>query len=92
MEWFRADHVVIGILADTLTFAGGCILTRDAFLRLGELRRSRVDGRFKAKFPILNLTDAEWETAVTAMRWTVASTLAKSRSVTSPSRAKSAVS
>jgi hypothetical protein len=72
MEWFKANHVVFGILADSLTFAGGCILTRDAFLRLRELRRSRLDERFKAKFSRLNLTDAEWEAAVTAMRWTFA--------------------
>lgn len=74
MEWFRANHLALGILADSLTFAGGCILTRDAFLRLSELRRSRLDERFKAKFSKLNLnlTDVEWEAAVTAMRWTFA--------------------
>jgi hypothetical protein len=72
MEWFRANHVAIGVLADTLTFAGGCILTRDAFLRLRELRRSRLDERFRVEFPSLNLSDDQWRAAVTAMRWTVA--------------------
>lgn len=64
--------MVFGILADSLTFAGGCILTRDAFLRLRELRRGRLDERFRVEFPRLSLTDDEWKAAVTAMRWTVA--------------------
>jgi hypothetical protein len=72
MEWFRANHVAIGVLADTLTFAGGCILTRDAFLRLRELRRSRMDERFRTEFPRLSLTDDEWKAALIALRWTVA--------------------
>jgi hypothetical protein len=72
MEWFRANQLVVGILADTLTFAGACILTRDAFLRLRELRRSRVDERFRAEFSSLNMTDNEWRAAVTALRWTLA--------------------
>jgi hypothetical protein len=72
MEWFRANHVALGMLADSVTFAGGCILTRDALLRLRELRRSRVDQRFKEEFPKLNLTDDEWEAAIAALRWTVA--------------------
>ena len=72
MEWFRANHVVIGILADTLAFVGGCILARDVFLRLRELKRNRLDERFRAEFPRLNLTDDEWRAAVTALRWTLA--------------------
>jgi hypothetical protein len=72
MEWLRAHQAVIGILADTLTFAGGCILTRDAFLRLQELRRSRLDERFRVEFPAVNLSDDDWRAAVKAMRWTVA--------------------
>jgi hypothetical protein len=71
MEWFSAHRLVIGILADSVTFAGGCILTRDAFLRLRELKRSRLDERFQEEFPRLNLTDDEWKAAVTAMRWTL---------------------
>jgi hypothetical protein len=72
MEWFKANHVAFGVLADVLTFAGGCILTRDAFLRLRELRRSRVDQRFHREFARLNLTDDEWRAAVTGLRWTLA--------------------
>ena len=72
MEWLRENHAALGVLADSLTFAGGCILARDAFLRLRELRRSRVDQEFKAQFPRLNLTDDELDAAVTAMRWTLA--------------------
>jgi hypothetical protein len=72
MEWFRANHLAIGILADTLTFAGGCILARDAFMRLRVLKRSRMDERFRVEFSGLNLSDDEWKAAVTAMRWTLA--------------------
>jgi hypothetical protein len=72
MEWVWAHHALIGILADTLTFGGGCVLTRDAFLRLRELRRSRVDKRFRAELPRLNLTDDEWKAALAALRWTLA--------------------
>jgi len=64
--------LAIGILADTLTFAGGCILARDAFMRLRVLKRSRMDERFRVEFSGLNLSDDEWKAAVTAMRWTLA--------------------
>ena len=63
--------MLIGILADSLTFAGGCILTRDAFMRLKALKRSRMDERFRVEFPNLNLSDEEWKAAITAMRWTL---------------------
>jgi hypothetical protein len=72
MEWFSVHHAMVGILADTLTFAGGCILTRDAFLRLQDLKRNRIDKRFRADFPSLNLSDDEWRAAVMALRWTLA--------------------
>jgi hypothetical protein len=71
MEWLRANLVGIGILADALTFAGGCILTRDAFMRLRELKHGRMDKRFRTEFPGLNLSDEEWKAAVKALRWTV---------------------
>lgn len=63
---------MIGILADSLTFVGGAILTRDAFLRLTELKKSRIDVRFSAEFPRLNLTDEEWKAAVVSLRWALA--------------------
>jgi hypothetical protein len=72
MEWLQAHHVQIGILADFLTFVGGFILARDAFLRLKELKKHRVDTRFSAEFPRLNLTDDEWDAAVLSLRWTLA--------------------
>jgi len=62
----------MGVLADTLTFLGGCILARDAFLRLKELNRKRVDDEFRRQFPRLNLTDDEWKAAAASMRWALA--------------------
>jgi hypothetical protein len=64
MSWILAHHLCIGILADTLSFLGACILARDAFLRLGELKSERVDEAFRRQFPKLNLTDAEWKRAL----------------------------
>jgi hypothetical protein len=72
MSWILAHHLCIGILADTLSFLGACILARDAFLRLGELKSERVDEAFRRQFPKLNLTDAEWKRALVSMRWTLA--------------------
>jgi hypothetical protein len=43
MNWIAAHRLLIGILADSLTFLGGCLLARDAFLRLNELKKNRVD-------------------------------------------------
>jgi hypothetical protein len=72
MSWIEAHRVSIGILADSLTFIGGSILTRDAFLRLKELNKNRIDVRFRTEFPRLNLTDDEWKTALISVRWALA--------------------
>ena len=72
MNWIEGHRVALGILADSLTFLGGLILTRDAFLRLRELKKSRMDLRFRREFPRLNLTDEEWRAALVSVRWTVA--------------------
>ena len=64
------DHAALGVAADTLTFAGGVLLARDAFSRLRELERQRIDQRFRNEFPKLNLTDEDWAAAVRSMRWT----------------------
>jgi hypothetical protein len=72
MHWFQAHHVPLGILADALTFLGGCLLARDAFLRLRELKSRRIDEEFRREFPRLNLTDEEWKAAVASLRWALA--------------------
>jgi hypothetical protein len=72
MNWIEANHVLIGILADTLTFLGGCLLARDAFLRLKDLKKERIDEEFRHEFPRLNLTDDEWKAAILSLRWALA--------------------
>jgi hypothetical protein len=72
MNWIEAHRVSIGIFADSLTFLGGCILARDAFLRLKELKNKRTDTKFRSEFPFLNLTDDEWNKAVVSVRWALA--------------------
>jgi hypothetical protein len=72
MDWIEGHRAWLGILADSLTFLGGVILARDAFLRLNELKKSRIDVRFLREFPRLNLTDEEWKAALVSVRWTVA--------------------
>jgi hypothetical protein len=72
MNWMEMHRGLIGIVADSLTFFGGAILTRDAFLRLKELNRNRIDARFREEFPRLNLTDDELKAAVVSLRWTLA--------------------
>ena len=64
--------MALGILADSFTFLGGLILARDAFLRLKELKKHRIDVRFLREFPRLNLTDEEWRAALVSVRWTLA--------------------
>ncbi|HWE86652.1 MAG TPA: hypothetical protein VG267_17040 [Terracidiphilus sp.] len=71
MQWFHQHHIAIGILADSLTFAGGALLARDAFLRLQALRKSRTDSRFRETFPRLNLTDQEMREAIASLSWTL---------------------
>jgi hypothetical protein len=72
MNWIAAHRLSLGILADTLTFLGGTILTRDAFMRLKELEKNRTDTRFRSEFPRLNLTDEEWKAALVSVRWELA--------------------
>lgn len=72
MQWFHDHRVALGILADSLTFLGGFLLARDAFFRLRELTKNRIDTRFRAEFPRLNLTDEEWHEAILSLRWSLA--------------------
>ena len=72
MHWAEAHRVTLGILADLLSFLGGIILSRDAFLRLRELRKQRIDEEFRRRFSGLNLTDEEWQDAVVSVRWALA--------------------
>jgi len=69
VDWIELHRNGIGLLADTLTFLGGCLLARDAFLRLVEIKRKRTDEEFRRQFPKLNLTDTEWKAALNAIRW-----------------------
>ena len=71
MNWLHVHRFAIGILADSSTFVGGALLTRDAFLRLRDLKNKRTDEEFRRTFPKLNLTDEEWSDAITSLRWTV---------------------
>jgi len=71
MHWLYVHRFCFGILADSLTFLGGLLLTRDAFRRLKDLKDKRTDEEFRRRFPKLNLTDQEWCDAIAAMRWTV---------------------
>jgi hypothetical protein len=71
MHWLHEHRFSIGILADSLTFLGGALLTRDAFRRLRDLKDKRTDDEFRLRFPQLNLTDQEWRDAIASMRWTV---------------------
>jgi hypothetical protein len=75
MHWAEAHRLAIGIFADLLTFAGGVILSRDALLRLRELRKQRIDEKFRHRFAGLNLTDQEWKEAVVSVRWALAGCL-----------------
>lgn len=72
MNWIEVHHGTIGILADTLTFLGACILARDALLRLKELKSKRIDAEFRRQFPRLNLTDSEWKAAEVSLKWSLA--------------------
>jgi len=72
MNWIHAHRLLVGIFADSLTFIGGFILARDAFLRLRELDRNRIDVQFRGEFPRLNLTDGEWRAALVSLRWVLA--------------------
>jgi hypothetical protein len=72
MHWLHLHHRALGLLADSLTFLGGFLLARDAFLRLRQLKNSRTDTRFRREFPHLHLTDEEWREALIALRWTLA--------------------
>jgi hypothetical protein len=71
MNWICEHRFWIGILADSLTFLGGFLLTRDALRRLKEVKNKRTDEEFRNTFPQLILTDQDWKDAIIAMRWTV---------------------
>lgn len=72
MNWIEAHRTAIGLFADASTFLGASLLARDAFLRLRELQRKRIDEEFRREFPKLNLTDDEWRAALVSMRWALA--------------------
>jgi hypothetical protein len=72
MHWLEENRLVLGVLADSLTFLGGLILARDALNRLGELKKKRDDEEFRKNFALLNLTDNEWQHAVVSVRWALA--------------------
>ena len=58
-DWLHEHRFAIGILADSLTFLAGALLTRDAFRRLRDLNNKRNDDEFRRTFPKLNLSDEE---------------------------------
>jgi hypothetical protein len=72
MHCLHEHRFLIGVLADSVTFLGGAMLTRDAFRRLRDLKNKRTDDEFRRTFPRLNLTDQDWKDAARAMRWTLA--------------------
>jgi hypothetical protein len=61
-----------GFLPTPSHFLGESSWPGDAFLRLNELKKSRIDVRFLREFPRLNLTDEEWNAALVSVRWTLA--------------------
>ena len=72
MSWLESHHLMLGILADGLTFLGAAILARDAFHRMDELKRRRTDTQFHRRFPNLELTDDEWDALIRSTRWNYA--------------------
>ena len=72
MYWLQAHRLGIGILADFITLAGGVVLSRDALLRLRELRDQRTDRGFRTRLARLNLTDEELSDALVSVRWAFA--------------------
>ncbi|MEO6802988.1 MAG: hypothetical protein ABI197_07075 [Granulicella sp.] len=72
MNWLELHHHLLGILADSLTFLGAAILARDAFLHIRDLKKARIDDKFRDEMPGLNLTDDELNEAIRARWWTFA--------------------
>ncbi len=68
MQFIHEHLLFFGVVADSLTFLGGGILSVDAFLRLGDLKKKRVNDEFRMTFPKLNLTDEDWKDAVWSVR------------------------
>ena len=68
MDWVHDHRFLVGILADFLTFLGGAFLAWDAFYRLHELKNKRVSDEFRRTFPKLNLTDKDWQDALSSVR------------------------
>jgi hypothetical protein len=70
MHWIGPhSRLIVGILADLFTFAGGLILARDAFQRLKELNEDRIIEHFRSRFPNLNLADPAERRARMSARW-----------------------
>ena len=59
MPFLLAHRLLLGIVADTLTLAGGLVLAFEAFCRLKDLIEGRINARFKEQFPGLPLVDEE---------------------------------
>jgi hypothetical protein len=70
MQWL-AQHVrlIVGILADLVTFVSGLLFARDAFVRLKELNEARISERFQEQFPGLNMADPAAGRARMSKRW-----------------------
>jgi hypothetical protein len=68
MDWVHDHRFLVGILADFQTFLGGAFLAWDAFYRLRELKNKRVSDEFRRTFPKLNLTDKDWQDALSSVR------------------------
>ena len=74
MQFLHEHLLFFGVVADSLTFLGGFILSWDAFVRLRDLKAKRIDHEFRRTFPKLNMTDEDWKNAV----WSVGRALAGS--------------
>jgi hypothetical protein len=74
MQFLHEHLLFFGVVADSLTFLGGLILSWDAFVRLRDLRDKRIDDEFRRTFPKLNMTDKDWKSAL----WSVGRALAGS--------------
>lgn len=70
--WIAAHRLLLGLLADTLTFLGAALLTRDSFQRLAEVNRRRTIDKIHGLYPALNFADDEWAAAVQSTRWAFA--------------------
>ena len=68
MHFLAQYRLLIGLSADLLTFGGGLLLARDAFLHLKDLQDRRVDEEFERRFgkrlPLKNTKEQEAKTAV----------------------------